>query len=172
MIHNGASFSQFFNSIGSVTLTTDLQNCTFLIRVSIPLQMARIGAERITIHNGASFPQFIRVFNSIGTWFLNSSSQNCTSLTRVSIPLQMATSTESYFIEFSNPSGDLTEWVHIAEVRFSDQPITTINATDDQTTREPTTMAPERGDRDSDGHFDGGGRRKEHSTEDLKYDEI
>ena len=84
-----------------------------------------IGAERIVINNGASFPQFIRVFNSIGTMTLTNDLLNCASLTRVSIPLQMARSTASYFIEFSNPSGDLIEWVHIAEVRFSDQPITT-----------------------------------------------
>ena len=100
-----------------------------------------IGAERIVIHNGAGFPQFIGLFHSIGSVTLTSDLQNCTSLTRVSIPLQIARSTTRYFIEFSNPSGDLIEWVHIAEVRFSDQSITTINATDDQTTREPTTMA-------------------------------
>ena len=88
-----------------------------------------IGAERITIHNGASFPQFISVFSSRGTVILTRDMQNCTSLTRVPIPLQMPTSTESYFIEFSNPSGDLIEWVHIAEVRFSDQPIATTEST-------------------------------------------
>ena len=81
-----------------------------------------IGAERIVIHNGASFTE---VFDSIGSVNLTSDPENCTSLTRVSVPLQMTRSTASYFIEFSNPSGDLIEWVHIAEVRFSDQPITT-----------------------------------------------
>ena len=99
-----------------------------------------IGAERILIHNGASFPQFLRVFAGRGTVILTSM-QNCTSLTRISIPLQMATSSESYFIEFSNPSGDLIEWVHVAEVRFSDQPITT-TATVNPPTEEPTTMVP------------------------------
>ena len=95
-----------------------------------------IGAESIVIHNGASFPQFIRVFvDSIGSVPLTSDMQNCTSLTRVSTPLQMARSTTSYFIEFTNPSGDLIEWLHIAEVRFSDQPI----ATTMETTTEGTT---------------------------------
>ena len=88
-----------------------------------------IGAERIVIHNGASFPQFITVFESIGSVALTNDMQNCTSLIRVSILLEMAMSTAIYFIEFSNPSGDLIKWVHIAEVRFSDQPITTIMAT-------------------------------------------
>ena len=83
-----------------------------------------IGAERITIHNGASFPQFIGVFNSTGSVDLTTDLQNCTSLTRVSLPLQMARNTSFYFMEFSNSSGDLIEWVHIAEVRFSDLPIT------------------------------------------------
>ena len=54
-----------------------------------------IGAERIVIHNGASFPQFIRLFESIGSVILTSDLQNCASLTnRVSIPLQMARSTQ------------------------------------------------------------------------------
>ena len=95
-----------------------------------------IGAERIVIHNGASFPHFIRVFDSIGSVGLTSDLHNCTSLIRVSIPLQMARSTTQCFIEFTNPSGDLIEWVHIAEVRFSDQPTPTTIAT---TTGGPTT---------------------------------
>ena len=99
-----------------------------------------IGAERIAIFNGGLFPQFSRIFESIGSVTLTSDMQNCASLTRVSIPLQMAMSTTSYFIEFTNPSGDLIEWVHIAEVRFSDQPITTtMMTTTESTTRELTT---------------------------------
>ena len=88
-----------------------------------------IGAERITIHNGASFPQFIGAFNSTGSVDLTTDLQNCTSLTRVSLPLQMARNTSFYFMEFTNPSGDLIEWVHIAEVRFSDLPITKATTT-------------------------------------------
>ena len=111
-----------------------------------------IGAERILIHNGASFPQFIRVFESIGSVFLINDLQNCTSLTRVSIPLEMARSTTSYFIEFTNPSGDLIEWVHIAEVRFSDQPTPTTIAT---TSGGPTTSIahPPTGNRVRDAHL-------------------
>ena len=77
----------------------------------------RIGAERIVIQNGASFSEVFGVN-------VTSDPQNCISLTRVSVPLQKTRSTTSYFIEFSNPSGDLIEWVHIAEVRFNDQPTT------------------------------------------------
>ena len=43
-IHNGATFPQFiqgiFPSRGRVILTSDMQTCTSLTRVSIPLQMA------------------------------------------------------------------------------------------------------------------------------------
>ena len=62
--------------------------------------------------------------------------QNCTSLTRVSIPLQMATSTSSYFIEINSVS-ETIEWVHIAEVRFSDQCDSTTMAPTDPTTTLP-----------------------------------
>ena len=105
-----------------------------------------IGAERIVIHNGASFPQFIRLSDSIGSvgltsdQDLTSDQENCTSLTRVSIPLQMAMSTISYFIEFTNPSGDLIEWVHIAEVRFSDPAIATTMTTTTESTTTANTM--------------------------------
>ena len=92
-----------------------------------------IRAEDITIHNGAAFPQFITgAFPSRGRVTLTSDMQDCTSLTRVSIPLQMATRTSSYFIEISSVSGRI-EWVHIAEVRFSDQC--------DSTTMAPTTSS-------------------------------
>ena len=44
VVHNGAAFPQFiqgiFPSRGRVFLTSDMQNCTSLTRVSIPLQMA------------------------------------------------------------------------------------------------------------------------------------
>ena len=96
-----------------------------------------IGAEDITIHNGATFPQFIQgIFPSIGRVILTSDMQDCTSLTRVSIPLQMATSTSSYF----NSAPGTIEWVHIAEVRFSDQCDTTTMAPTDPTTGSQATL--------------------------------
>ena len=97
-----------------------------------------IGTEDIIIHNGAAFPQFIPgQFPSRGRVILTSDMQDCTSLTRVSIPLQMAISTSSYFIEINRISGTI-EWVHIAEVRFSDQCDSTTMATTDSTTEKPT----------------------------------
>ena len=58
---------------------------------------------------------------------LTSDRQNCDSLTRVSIPLETR-STSIYFIEFHNPSGAVIQWVHVAEVRFSDQPLSIATA--------------------------------------------
>ena len=108
-------------STGSVALGFKFQTHVVLCEVELYVFHCPtwgIGTEGITIHNGAAFPQFITgIFPSRGRVILTSDMQDCTSLTRVSIPLQMATSTANYFIEINNPM----EWVHIAEVRFSDQ---------------------------------------------------
>ena len=114
---------------GSVTLGFRFQTRVVLCEVELYVFHCPawgIGAEDITICNAANFPRFITgTFPSIGRVIVTSDMQNCTSLTRVSIPLQMANSTSNYFIEINSPSGRI-EWVHIAEVRFSDnQPIQT-----------------------------------------------
>ena len=127
-------------STGSVTLGFRFQTRVVLCEVELYVFHCPawgIGAENITIHNGATFPQFIPgIFPSIGRVILTSDMQDCTSLTRVSIPLQMATNTSSYFIEINSVSGTI-EWVHIAEVRFSDQCDSATMAPTDPTTREP-----------------------------------
>ena len=130
-------------STGSVTLGFRFQTRVVLCEVELYVFHCPawgIAAEDITIHNGASFPQFILgTFPSRGRVILNPGMQNCTSLTRVSIPLQMATSTSSYFIEMNSVSGTI-EWVHIAEVRFSDQCDSTTMATTDLTTGSQATL--------------------------------
>ena len=118
-------------STGSVTLGFRFQPRVVLCEVELYVFHCPawgIGAEDITIHNGVTFPQFIRIFPSSGRVILTSDMQDCTSLTRVSIPLQMATSTSSYFIEINSISGTI-EWAHIAEVRFSGQSIPTESIT-------------------------------------------
>ena len=129
-------------STGSVTLGFRFQTRVMLCEVELYVFHCPawdIGTEDITIiHNGAAFPQFnpgiVR-----GRVILTSDMQNCTSLTRVSIPLQMANSTSNYFIEINCVSGTI-EWVHIAEVRFSDCPsIPTILT---MATIDPTTEFP------------------------------
>ena len=129
----------FTASTGSVTLGFMFETRVVLCEVELYVFHCPawgIGSEDITIHNGQNFPQFIQgIFPSRGRVLLSSDMQNCTSLTRVSIPLQMATSTASYFIEINSISGTI-EWVHIAEVRFSDQ----CDLTDTTTpTEEPAT---------------------------------
>ena len=123
----------FTASTGSVTLGFRFQTRVMLCEVELYVFHCPawgIGTEDIAIHNGGAFPQFIPgIFPSRGRVILSSDMQNCTSLTRVSIPLQMANSTSNYFIEINNVSGTI-EWVHIAEVRFSDQC--------DSTTKMPT----------------------------------
>ena len=121
----------FTASTGSVTLGFRFQTRVVLCEVELYVFHCPawgIGAEDITIYNGATFPQFIMSFNSIGRVIVTSDMQDCTSLTRVSIPLQMATSTSSYFIEINSISGRI-EWVHIAEVRFSDKSTSTESIT-------------------------------------------
>ena len=124
----------FTVNAGSVTLGFRFQTRVVLCEVELYVFHCPawgIGADDITIHNGATFPQFITgIFPSRGRVFLTSDMQNCTSLTRVSIPLQMATSTSSYFIEINRG----TEWVHIAEVRFNQCVSTTMATTDPNTT--------------------------------------
>ena len=111
-------------STGSVTLGFRFQTRVVLCEVELYVFHCPawgIGAEDTAIHNGVAFPTFIPgIFPSRGNVIVTSDMQDCTSLTRVSIPLQMATSTSSYFIEINSVSGTI-EWVHIAEVRFSDQ---------------------------------------------------
>ena len=129
-------------STGSVTLGFRFQTRVVLCEVELyafHCPTWGIGDEDISIHNGGAFPQFIPgTFPSIGRVILTSDMQDCTSLTRVSIPLQMATSTSTYFIDINSLSGRI-EWVHIAELRFSDQC--------DSTTMAPTdpTMQPSEG---------------------------
>ena len=132
-------------STGSVTLGFRFETRVVLCEVELYVFHCPawgIGAEDIIIHNGGSFPEFnARIFPIRGTAILTSDMQDCTSLTRVSIPLQMATRTSSYFIEINSASGT-TKWVHIAEVRFSDQCDSTTMAPTDpiiQPTEKPTT---------------------------------
>ena len=84
----------------------------------------QIGATTINVYDSVTYPSFIRTAPSVGSVTLTSNMQNCENLTRVSIPLQTTLRVSSYFIEFTNPT--LINWLHIAEVRFCDQPISTV----------------------------------------------
>ena len=83
-----------------------------------------VGINTINIYNTLLFPEFIDSFEgSVGSVTLTYNMANCESLTRVSISLQGARNTLFYFIEFTN-SQRFIEWLHIAEVRFSDETTT------------------------------------------------
>ena len=129
-------------STGSVTLGFRFQTRVVLCEVELYVFHCPawgIGAEDIAILNGI-FPRFFLI-HTIGRVILTSDMQDCTSLTRVSIPLQMATSTSSYFIGINSVSGTI-EWVHIAEVRFSDQCNSTTMTTSDLYTNPLTEQLP------------------------------
>ena len=126
-------------STGSVRLGFGFQTPVVLCEVELYVFHCPawgIGAEDISVFNFTFISDTEYSYESIGRVILTSDMQDCTSLTRVSIPLQTATrlSTDLYYIEINS----VIEWVHIAEVRFSDQPIPTTMAT---TELIPTTMA-------------------------------
>ena len=78
----------------------------------------------INIYNALVFPPFVNSFgDSVGNVTLTNDMANCDSLTRVSIPLQGVRNTLIYFIEFTN--SQLIQRIYIAEVRFSDELIST-----------------------------------------------
>ena len=82
------------------------------------------GMNTINIYNAILFPAFIDSFGgSVGSVTLTSDMANCDNLIRVSIPLQGVRNTHSYFIEFINSHN--IQWIHIAEVRFSNELIPT-----------------------------------------------
>ena len=84
-----------------------------------------VGTTTVNIYNAFLFPLFIDSFGgSAGSVTLTSDMAACESLTRVSIPLLGARSTLIYFIEITNSQQSI-EWLHIAEVRFSDEFIPT-----------------------------------------------
>ena len=83
----------------------------------------QIGATTINVYDSLTYPSFIRGPSSVGSMTLTSNMQNCESLTRVFIPIQSTIRVSSYFIEFTNPLYMYVCCLYIAEVRFSDLPI-------------------------------------------------
>ena len=87
------------------------------------------GTNTINIYNALTFPTFVDSFGgSVGSVTLTSDMANRESLTRVSIPLQRTRSLSIHFIEFSS-TNSFIGWIHIAEVRFSDELIPSASST-------------------------------------------
>ena len=101
-----------------------------------------IGAQSIHMNDaGLNFPSVSRLRAiDLGSVTLTGDMQNCASLTRVSIPIQNPRNERNYAIDFSTSF----QWVHIGEVRFSDQPITTTAAPTSPTTQPPSTTTGKR----------------------------
>ena len=84
-----------------------------------------VGTNTINIYNALLFPTFVDSFGgSTGNVNLTSDMANCENLISISIPIQGTRNIRFYFIEFTN-SQWFIEWLHIAEVRFSDEFIPT-----------------------------------------------
>ena len=84
-----------------------------------------VGTNTINIHNALVFPTFVDSFGgSVGSVTLTVEMIECENLTRVSIPLQGSRIVSQYFLEFT-VSQLFNRWIHIAEVKFSDELIQT-----------------------------------------------
>ena len=94
-----------------------------------------IGAESIHVTDaGSAFPSPLRPFaTDLGSVTLTDGMQNCVSLTRVSIQVHNPQNEQIYAIDISTAH----EWVHIGEVRFSDQLFTTVA---DPSTQQPPSI--------------------------------
>ena len=96
-----------------------------------------IGYPKITFYIGRDFPNFIElVGGDLGHVTLTSDMQDCENIIKVSIPLRIDHESTTFSIKFETSSQSSAQWVHIAEVRFSDQLIPVV------TTPNPTTMSP------------------------------
>ncbi len=94
-----------------------------------------IGFTDITVFIGRDFPNFIKLIGGdLGSAVLTTDMQNRENLIRVSIPLRIDHVSTVYSIEFETSTPSSSRWVHIAEVKFSDQPIPEV------TSPNPTTL--------------------------------
>lgn len=123
-VTNNAWATQLFTlrGVGNTTVLSALFEAAILFReVDMYIFYCPswdIAVEQIVVHYAASYPRFVREIDSLGNVSFSPEMENCGSLIRISIPLS-ALPTQNYVIEFINPSN----WIYIAELRFSDRPI-------------------------------------------------
>ena len=87
------------------------------------------GVTTINVYSSFIFPTFsLAASTNIGTLSLVSDlALNCSSLRTVSVPCQPSESANNYFIEFSFAGGSSVnslKWLHLGEIRFSDEQLT------------------------------------------------
>ena len=91
------------------------------------------GTSAITVYSSFSFPTFVQLSSDrVGEIsLLEDEDQSCTSLTTVYIPTQPMSSS-NFYLKFSFTGGSSERplnWLHLAEIRFSDVPPTTVATT-------------------------------------------
>ena len=97
-----------------------------------------IGITGVKVFSSFSFPQFINPASSLLVTYNSPPSDNCQSLSIISFPIQPPmTASEIYFFEFLFTGGSSVHqlnWLHLAEIRFSDvEMITTTRSTTSST---------------------------------------
>ena len=101
-----------------------------------------IGITGVKVFSSFSFPQFINSASSLLVTNNSPPSDNCQSLSTISFPIQPSMeASEIYFFEFLFTGGSSVHqlnWLHLAEIRFSDATFTT-TATPMATTRSITS---------------------------------
>ena len=93
--------------------------------VYLDCQIWGIGLLAVNVYSSQLFPNFLTIAASTNIGMLSLASdtdQSCTSLRIISIPLQPTVSIQNYNIElvFGGSSVRPINWLHLAEIRFSD----------------------------------------------------
>ena len=92
-----------------------------------------IGITGVKVYSSFIFPSFISAASSLLITYNSLFSDNCQSLSTISIPIQPPMASSSfYFIEFLFTGGSSVNqlnWLHLAEIRFSDEAFTSNTTT-------------------------------------------
>ena len=125
------------NGQDSFVIGFEFSDDPFLLRhvevtyLDCPVQGTAFSA--LNVYSSNIYPNFLSVASTnIGTFSLaDDISQDCDSLTTLSISLQPLAAKNIYFIEFTFGGSSVhpINWVHLAEIRFSDVVPSTSSAT-------------------------------------------
>ena len=92
--------------------------------VYLDCQIWGTGLSAVNVYSSQLFPSFLTLASTnIGMLSLvDDTDQSCTSVETISIPLQPTIPIQMYFIEFifGGSSAHPINWIHLAEIRFSD----------------------------------------------------
>ena len=107
-----------------------------------------IASPTINVYGHTIFPAFVSSLATRIGGIDTTNNQDCESLTTISIPIQSQRDYDVYFIEITYDNEPNVQWVHTAEIKFSDEtpvPSTTIvsSITAATTMVEETTVSME-----------------------------